>query len=88
MVTHFNLKLVIDYLIILMRTLNPFNCFFPSDIILMSWFHLKKNLCSKKNAGTVKLKSLYKEILQDCDSLNYSPTLVIIENRKITILAK
>ena len=59
--------------------------FFPSTIIFMYWFHVKKNLRSPKYADRVELKSVYHEILKDCDSLHYSHTFEIFEARKIAI---
>ena len=55
-------------------------------ILLMCWFHMKKNIREPRNAGCKELKPVYDDILSDCDYLHYSTNMAVFEERKFEVL--
>ena len=60
----------------------------PLAIILMCWFHVKKNIKEPKHAGHPNLKPIYDDILSAINYIHYSTTVQDFEARKEEVLSK
>ena len=87
---HFNIRLVITYLMIdaAPEEAKAIQSVFPSTVILMCWFHVKKNVREPKHGGKAEFKPVYDELLKDCNYLHYSMSKEIFESRKLEVLTK